>query len=170
MVQDCIEFVKKCEACQFHVNFIHQPPKPLHPTVTSWPFEGRGLDVVGPITPTSSGGHAYILAAIDYFSKCAEAIPLREVKKENVVDFICTHIIYRYGIPQRIVTDNGKPFANNLMDSLCQNFKFTQHKSSMYNAFANGLAEAFNKTLCNFLSKFVAKSKRDLHEKIGEAL
>uniref|UniRef100_A0A803N2Y2 Integrase catalytic domain-containing protein n=1 Tax=Chenopodium quinoa TaxID=63459 RepID=A0A803N2Y2_CHEQI len=40
----------------------------------------------------------------------------------------------------------------------------------MYNALANGLAEAFNKTLCNLLSKVVAKSKRDWHEKIWEAL
>ncbi|XP_074284153.1 uncharacterized protein LOC141608707 [Silene latifolia] len=40
----------------------------------------------------------------------------------------------------------------------------------MYNAFANGLAEAFNKTLCNLLRKVVAKSKRDWHERIGEAL
>uniref|UniRef100_A0A803LR38 Integrase catalytic domain-containing protein n=1 Tax=Chenopodium quinoa TaxID=63459 RepID=A0A803LR38_CHEQI len=75
-----------------------------------------------------------------------------------------------YGIPQRIVTNNGKPFVNNLMDSLCQKFKFTQHKLSMYNAPANGLAEAFNKTLCSLLSKVVVKSKCDWHEKIGEAL
>ncbi|XP_074297444.1 uncharacterized protein LOC141628170 [Silene latifolia] len=40
----------------------------------------------------------------------------------------------------------------------------------MYNASANGLAEAFNKTLCNLLRKVVAKSKRDWHERIGEAL
>ncbi|KAL0287456.1 UNVERIFIED_CONTAM: hypothetical protein Sradi_7125200 [Sesamum radiatum] len=31
-------------------------------------------------------------------------------------------------------------------------------------------AEAFNKTLCNLLKKVVAKSLRDLHERIGEAL
>ncbi|KAL0327878.1 UNVERIFIED_CONTAM: hypothetical protein Scaly_2220400 [Sesamum calycinum] len=40
----------------------------------------------------------------------------------------------------------------------------------MYYAAANGLAEAFNKTLCNLLKKVVAKSKRDWHERIGEAL
>ncbi|XP_074313576.1 uncharacterized protein LOC141648758 [Silene latifolia] len=40
----------------------------------------------------------------------------------------------------------------------------------MYTAPANGLAEAFNKTLCNLLRKVVAKSKRDWHERIGEAL
>ncbi|KAL0434265.1 UNVERIFIED_CONTAM: hypothetical protein Slati_2760800 [Sesamum latifolium] len=56
------------------------------------------------------------------------------------------------------------------MDRLCAQFGFKQHNSSMYNAVANGLAEAFNKTLCNLLKKVVSKSKRDWHEKIGEAL
>jgi len=169
MVQDCINYAKRCEACQFHANFIHQPPESLHPTVASWPFEAWGLDVVGPITPKLSASHSYILAATDYFSKWAEAIPLREVKKENVVDFTRTHIIYWYGVPRYIITDNGKPFFNGLMTSLCEKFKFSQRKS-MCNAFANGLTEAFNKTLCNLLKKVVAKSKRDWHERLGEAL
>ncbi|KAK4397779.1 hypothetical protein Sango_1253400 [Sesamum angolense] len=125
--------------------------------------------VVGPLTK-SSGGHLYILAATDYFSKWAEAVPLKKVKKENVVDFIRTHIIYRYGVPRCIITDNEKPFCNSLMDKLCQKFDFEQRNSSMYYAAANGLVEAFNKTLCNLLKKVVAKSKRDWHERIGEAL
>ncbi|CAM8999249.1 unnamed protein product [Rhodiola kirilowii] len=170
VVQDCVDFAKKCNACQFNANFIHQPPEHLHPTVASWPFEAWGLDVVGPINPKASNGHTYILAATDYFSKWAEAVTLREVKKENVVDFITKHIIYQHGVPQRIVTDNGKQFSNKLMTNLCEKFKFKQYKSSMYNTPANGLAEAFNKTLCNLLRKVVGKSKRDWHEKIGEAL
>ncbi|KAK4390150.1 hypothetical protein Sango_2078300 [Sesamum angolense] len=40
----------------------------------------------------------------------------------------------------------------------------------MYYAAANGLVEAFNKILCNLLKKVVAKSKRDWHTRIGEAL
>ncbi|CAN6551336.1 unnamed protein product [Malus baccata var. baccata] len=31
MVKDCLEYTKRCQACQFHANFIHQSPKPLHP-------------------------------------------------------------------------------------------------------------------------------------------
>ncbi|KAL0286119.1 UNVERIFIED_CONTAM: hypothetical protein Sradi_7156100 [Sesamum radiatum] len=124
MVKDCIDYARKYQACQFHANLIHQPPEPLHFTVASWPFDAWGLDVVGPLTK-SSRGHLYILATTYYFSKWAEAVPLKEVKKENVADFIRTHIIYRYGVPR---------------------------------------------TLCNLLKKVVAKSKRDLHEKIGEAL
>ncbi|KAL0412260.1 UNVERIFIED_CONTAM: hypothetical protein Slati_3815700 [Sesamum latifolium] len=144
MVKDCIDYAKRCQACQFHANLIHQPPEPLHPTVASWPFDAWGLDVMGPMTK-SSGGHLYILAATDYFSKWPEAVPLKEVKKENVADFIRTNIIYHYGVPR-------------------------QRNSSMYYAAANGLAEAFNKTLCSLLKKVVVKSKCDWHERIGEAL
>jgi len=86
-------------------------------------------------------------------------IALKEVKKENVDDFIRTHFIYRYGAPQYIIANNGKPFFNKLMTRLCGKFKFTQHKSLIY-AYINGLAKAFNKTLCNLLKKVVAKSKR----------
>uniref|UniRef100_A0A2N9ERQ0 Uncharacterized protein n=1 Tax=Fagus sylvatica TaxID=28930 RepID=A0A2N9ERQ0_FAGSY len=169
IVKDCMDYAKRCEACQLHANYIHQPPEPLHPTVASWPFDAWGLDVVGPL-PKSSAGHLYILAATDYFSKWAEVISLKEVKKENVVNFIRTHLIYRYGVPRYIMTDNGKPFYNSLVDQLCEKFGFKQYKSSMYNAPANGLAEAFNKTLCNLLKKVVECSKRDWHERIGEAL
>jgi hypothetical protein len=106
----------------------------------SWPFDAWGLDVVGPL-PKSSAGHLYILAATDYFSKWAEVISLKEVKKENVVNFIRTHLIYRYGVPRYIMTDNGKPFYNSLVDQLCEKFGFKQYKSSMYNVLANGLVK-----------------------------
>ena len=56
------------------------------------------------------------------------------------------------------------------MSNLCERFGFKQHNSSMYNAPANGLAKAFNKTLFNLLKKIVDKSKMDWHEQVGEAL
>ncbi|XP_058220656.1 uncharacterized protein LOC131330914 [Rhododendron vialii] len=152
MVKDCLNYAKRCQAYQFHANFIHQPPEPLHPTVALWPFNAWGLDEVGPLTK-SSVGHLYILAATDYFSKWAEAILVKEVKKETIVDFIMSNIIFQYGVPCHIITDNGTPFVNKLMDKLCDKFDFVQRTSSMYNAPANGLAEAFNKTLSNLLKK-----------------
>jgi hypothetical protein len=51
------------------------------------------------IEPPSLRGHRFILAATDYFSRWAEAIPLREVKSDNVINFLERHIIYRFGIP-----------------------------------------------------------------------
>ncbi|KAL0349788.1 UNVERIFIED_CONTAM: hypothetical protein Sradi_4128000 [Sesamum radiatum] len=68
MVKDFLDYARRCQACQFHANLIHQLPELLHPTVASCHFDAWGLNLVGPLTK-SSGGHLYILAAIDYFSK-----------------------------------------------------------------------------------------------------
>ena len=97
-------------------------------------------------------GHMYILAATNYFLKWETAAPYKEVKKETVATFIRTNIIYRYGMPRYIMIDNGKQFD---MSKLCAQFDFKQYHSSMYHAPANGLAEAFNKTLCNLLKKWL---------------
>ena len=56
------------------------------------------------------------------------------------------------------------------MTKLCEKFEFKQYNSSMYNAPANGLVEAFNKTLGSLLKKVVSKTKQDWHERIGAAL
>ena len=56
------------------------------------------------------------------------------------------------------------------MSNLSERFNFKQHNSLMYNALTNGLAEAFNKTLCNLLKKIFDKLKKDWHEGVGETL
>ena len=80
------------------------------------------------------------------------------------------HIIYHYGVPWYVITNNGKPFFNKLLTSLCEKFKFAQHTSSIYYAPIDGLAKAFNKALCNLLKKVGGKSKRDWYERLEKAL
>ena len=170
MVKDCMEYAKRCLACQFHANFIHQPPEPLHPTITSWPFNAWGLDVVGPLMSKSFEGHSYILATTDYFSKWAEVAVFYKVKKETITNFFIRNIVFRYGVPRYIITDNGKEFYKKPIGKLYNDFGFKQHNSSMYNAPANGLVEDFNKNLCNLLKKVVGKSKIDWLKRVEEAL
>ena len=126
---------------------MHRPPNTLHPTVMSWPFECWGTDIIGPIEPPSLRGHRFILAATDYFSKWAEAIPLREVKANNVMKFFRDHIVHRFGVPRRIISDNGTAFKNIKIYRFIERYKIDWRYSSIYNPRANSLAEAFNKTL-----------------------
>jgi len=83
----------------------------LRPTTYSWPFEIWGMDVVGPISQSSSKGHRFILAITDYFSKWTEAIYLREVKTSDMIKFIKHHVVYCFGVPRWIVHDNGPQFV-----------------------------------------------------------
>ena len=49
----------------------------------------------------------FILAIMDYFSKWVKVVPLKEVKALNVIKFIKHHVLYHFGVPRRIVHDNG---------------------------------------------------------------
>src|SRR4051812_43512266 len=125
---------------------------------------------MGPIHPPSSKGHRFILAITDYFSKWAKVIPLREVKATDVVKFIKHHVIYRCGVPRCIVHDNGPQFISTVFSRFCNKFRIQSVSSTAYYPPANGLAEAFNKTIAKILKKFVSRSQRDWDEILGECL
>ncbi|KAK3012666.1 hypothetical protein RJ639_008855 [Escallonia herrerae] len=105
------------------------------------------MDVIGPFTTPSSKGHRYILTTTDYFSKWAEAVTLKDIHRETIADFIKTHIIYRFGIPESMIADNAKYFKEGALYKLYAKYNIKYNHSSMYHVPANGLAEAFNKTL-----------------------
>ena len=43
--------------------------------------------------PTSAGGHKYIIVAVDYFMKWAEAMPTFKADGETTTFFVFNHII-----------------------------------------------------------------------------
>ena len=131
---------------------------------------GEWILYMGPISPPSAKGHRFILAVTDYFSKWAEAIPLREVKTSDVIQFIKHHVIYRFGVPRWIAHDNGPQFVSYSFQRFCAKFRIQSISSTAYYPPANGLAEAFNKTIEKLLKKLVSRTKRDWEEKLGECL
>jgi IS30 family transposase len=151
-------------------DFIHQPHEPIHPTKMSWPCEMWRMDIVGPILAPSSKGHRFIIATTDYFSKWSEVVTLKEVKAENVEDFIRKNLIYRFGVPSRIISDNGTSFKNKQLEKLFSKFKIKHHFSTAYNPSTNGQAEAFNKVLCKLLKKVLSQNKKQWHEKLLNAM
>ena len=84
----------------------------MNPIIKPWPFWGWGIDLIGQILPPSSKAYKFILVATDYFTKWVEAIPLKTVTSKNMVDFVKEHIVYRFGIPQTITTDQGTMFTS----------------------------------------------------------
>ena len=67
--------------------------------------------MIGQRNPPTSKGHKWILAATDYFTKWVEAVPMKNVTAKDVVNFVKEHIVYRFGIPQMITTDQGTVFT-----------------------------------------------------------
>uniref|UniRef100_A0A2N9G179 Reverse transcriptase domain-containing protein n=1 Tax=Fagus sylvatica TaxID=28930 RepID=A0A2N9G179_FAGSY len=73
MKKDTADFVKSCHTCQLQANLIHTHPTSLQNMATPWPFHTWGLDLIGPINP-SSGGYIWILCGYRVLLKVAKMV------------------------------------------------------------------------------------------------
>ena len=146
LFKDCINVVRKCHNCQIFDRKMHAPLAPLHPIIVVGPFAKWGINFIT-CNPHSAGGHAYIILAVDYFTKWAEAMPTFEADGKIAVIFVFNHIIARFGVPQAIITDHGCHFRNVMMTELTGQFGLRHDSSTPYYPQANGLVESINKVL-----------------------
>ena len=108
--------------------------------------------MVGPVNPLSHG-YIWILMATEYFTKWAEAVPLRKATGGVVANFIKENIIVRFGELHRIISDNGTLFVNSDVRKMLEFYQVKHHRSSPYYPQGNRQADATNKILIKILSK-----------------
>ena len=111
-VERLFHILQKVPECQKFGNVQRALSSAMNPIIKPQPFRGLGIDLIGQIYPPSSKIHKFILVATDYFTKWVEAIPLKIVTSREMIEFIKEHIIYRFGIPQTIMTDQESMFIS----------------------------------------------------------
>ncbi|XP_028116061.1 protein NYNRIN-like [Camellia sinensis] len=131
MEEGAKNFVRRCQSCWKFGNLIHGPAVELHNIKTSYPFHIWSFDLVGPIAQQSKG-YKWILAATEVSTKWVEAIPMRKADGAGVANFIRDNIIYRFGIPKVMLSDNGTPFVNRHVGRLLDAYQIKYYKSNPY--------------------------------------
>ncbi|XP_054801430.1 uncharacterized protein LOC129305422 [Prosopis cineraria] len=167
--KDCFEHIKKCHKCQIYANRINAPPIPLHNLVSPWPFSMWGIDIIDPINLKALNGHRFILVAIDYFTKWVEANSFASITQKTFLKFMKTNILCRYGIPKRIITDNGPNLNGTEVKNFYEKFQIKNHNSAPYRPQMNGAVEATNKNIKKIIGKMTVTYK-DGHEMLPYAL
>jgi transposase InsO family protein len=107
---------------------------------------------------------------MDYFTKWTEAVPLRNMTHREVLNFVQEHIIYWFGVPQTLTTDQGPSFMSHQFREFAESMKIMLLNPSPYYAQANGQAEASNMVLIKNIMKRIKDNLRRWHEKLSEAL
>ena len=166
---DCITYVWKCHKCQIYAKKIYVPPTALNVMVSPWPFSMWGINVIRLITPKASNDHRFIFVVIDYFTKWVKATSYASVTKSVVARFIKREIICRYGLPERIISDNGLNLNNDMVTEVCTRFKIKHYNSVLYRPKMNGTVEAANKNVKKIIAKAIERYK-DWHKKLPFAL
>ena len=109
-LQDAVELVTKCEACQFHSKNIHLPAQALQTIPLSWSFSVWGLNILGPF-PRATGGFEFLFVSIDKFTKWPEVDAVRKVTAQSAIKFL-KGLVCHFGVPARIITNNGTQFTS----------------------------------------------------------
>ena len=170
ILEDCFKYFKGCQGYQKLGNIQRAPASAMNPIIKPWPFRGWAIDLIGQIYPSSSKGHKFILVSTDYFTKWVEAIPLKKVASTNMIDFVKEHIVYRFGIPQTITTNQGTMFTSGEFDEFAISKGNKVLNSSPYYAQANGQAKASNKGIIKIIKRKIEENPRRWHTLLNEAL
>ena len=71
------------------------------------------MDVINKITSSSGlAKHAWILVAIDCFTKWIEAKLYAKLKFKEVCNFVEENIVTKFSVLETIITDNGTIFTS----------------------------------------------------------
>ena len=134
------------------------------------PFQQWGLDFIGEINPISSRQHRWIITAIDYFTKCVEAIPTKQGTNIVIIDFLLSNIFARFGFPRKIIIDNAKAFTSRKLVKFCSDYDLILSHSTAYYPQVYGLAKSSNKSLVRTIKKLLQDNKKAWHSKLVYAL
>ena len=105
---------------------------------------------------------------MDYFTKQVEVASYSILKAKHMAWFIENNIIYRFGVPQEIISNNGSHFEGEVQ-KIMELYNIEHHKSSPYRPQTNRAVEATNKNIKNILTK-MAVTYKDWAEKLPFAL
>jgi transposase InsO family protein len=101
-----------------------------------------GLNIVGPLRK-APGGYTHLLLAIDKFSKWVEVRPITNFRAEQAVTFFAD-IIYRFGVPNSIITDNGSQFTGRKFLVFCDKHHICVDWAAVSHPQTNGQVERAN--------------------------
>ncbi|XP_013163468.1 PREDICTED: uncharacterized protein K02A2.6-like [Papilio xuthus] len=143
----------KCEACR---SVRDAPPRAtLHP----WEFPAAPWQRLHADFAQLHG--KYYIIVVDAHSKWLEAEEIRSTSAYHTIKFLRS-LFARFGLPDKLVTDNGPPFQSAEFREFCDRNMIRHITSSPYRPQGNGAAENCVKIVKKTIKKAVIEG-RDIH-------
>ncbi|KAG6439869.1 hypothetical protein O3G_MSEX001160, partial [Manduca sexta] len=108
------DFVKSCATCQRYKPSNLKPSGLLQTPVLNQRGEVLAIDLFGPLPPGEKG-EKYILLIEDTATRWVELFALADATSEACARTLIEEYFLRYGLPRRIVSDNGVQFVSAVM-------------------------------------------------------
>jgi transposase InsO family protein len=107
------------------------------------------LDILR-LFPRAIGGYRYLYITINKFTNWPKATPIVQINKQSIVKFIQS-IVCRFGVPNRIITDNGTQFTSIVIQEYCEDLDIQIYYASIVHPKSNGQVKRANSEILKSL-------------------
>lgn len=144
---------KGCPTCQVN-SPSNVPSFPLQKLPVAVKFNSRvHMDLLGPLPDNE--GDKYVMVLVDAYSKYLQLVSLPNKSMEQVSQAFYDHWLSVFGIPNRLISDQGKEFVNSCFHFLEKQFGFVHRTTSPYHPMSNGQAETSVKEVLRYARRYV---------------
>ena len=158
MGRDVKEFVSRCSLCDRVNTTFNATAKQLNPLPILGLFYRWGVDLAGPLNPTSSAGHKYVMGTIEHFTKFVDVTPIAVKSAATTAQVFLEKVLCRFGSCAEVITDGGTEFAGEFDELLKMNL-IDHRRTAPYHPQAGGLAERAVQTIKRALKKLCEESQ-----------
>ena len=168
-LRDKENHVRACAACARTNDPSHLPRATLIIVKAGHPLQKVATDIIGPL-PRSSSGHEWLLVVSDYFTKSAQAYPVRNTTSVTLANRFMDEYIGRFGCFESLHSDQGANVDGAVFRGLCHLIDAAKTRTTPYHPQGDGQVERLNKSIVKILCKLIEERQRDWAAYVPKAL
>jgi hypothetical protein len=155
------EYTENCEIC---LKYSRKNPRPVVGMSLSRDFNGTiAMDL-------KHVNKHIVLHIIDLATRYSNAIVVLNKRKETIVEAILLNWINIFGVPDRILFDNGGEFNNQDMLDMGNNLNTEVTTTAAESPWSNGICERHNAVIGNMVKKIISEARCDIKTALAWAV